>query len=470
MYEEASPKIFQMGAYKQEPGLTGVSQSLGWGDSDSWQTPGAGDGFPWLSLGNQPTVNKVDDLSIKGNAAKTAPRLVSLRVDQELSFLARFYDIDYWFYWTFGFQNEILEVVVFEKDTTGSPWGSSEPAAGTVFEDDNSKKFTYSRTFQGKDLLGELKDYYVFIATDSLAPVSTLKTLTEESPGTETFTYTDNSTVLYEKLYELDKLGRQYREYETAEQVTGWSSGDKKNLMVTICKRFAKYDLRYGNAMCRAFTFNCPTEDMARWETNFLAYKPDRSEDVNGDPVKNGYGSNTWTIPTSLEDNETALAHYQSVFEIGETVGSLTTECVTDVSIAVDMPLQQIQDTCSGLYLADPVIEGHYDIKLNATISRHESTVYQHYRDENTRLFARYGFNWGWFSLEFLMKNIVITTAGSDDSDVAAEPLEGMVSSCAAADDQWATSDWLYGHSQVQNMPLVLRVINDNNNNEMFNV
>ncbi len=471
---EATPKIFQAGAFVGENGLASASpQSLGWGDPLSWKTPGAGDAISWLEYGNQITVNTVSDDSVTTTAARSAPRVVGLRVDLPFNFLARFELLDYINYWMFGFENEPQSVFVFRAGA--SPWGTTEPALGvnTVFEDVSLTPFTYIRKEPAKDVTGEAEFLYIFAS--STAPDTGLGSgvLAEVAAGPNSFTYTSASVIKYEHLLELDASGRRYRDYLLAEQITGWTIGDKKNLMMTLAKRMSPYDYRYGNSMCRSFTYMQPAQDMARWETNFLAFAQERSS------AAGGFGSAAWTLPAGLEDNETAPAHYQSTCHLGEVVGDFLAKdgdpslglinlCSAEFSVAVDIPLKQDQDTCSGLNLAEPILENKYDIKYADTILYHISKVWQDYRDANTRLFGRFATYKGDDMIELLMKNIVLTQAGPDDSDVAMEPLEGDVSATNAADDQWATSGWLFGHSQVQNMPLVMRVRNDNSVNSMF--
>lgn len=471
MSSTPTPQIFQLAARLLENGLFSASpQSLGWADPLSWKTPGANDGMSWEELGNPITVNHVTDDSVTGKASMSAPRLVGLRVDLPLNFLARFSDIDDLHYWMFGFENVPQGVFVYHVDPLSSPWTPSVPAVGTIFEDATLNQFTYLRTEPAKNSIGEDELLYIFAGTTPPDTVLGPGQLLETGAGTDTFDYLVASTQKFEHLLELDASGRRYRDYLVSEQITGWSAGDKKNPMMTIAKRMSHYDFRYGNSMCRSFTYSQPSTDVARWETNFLAYKQERSD------AAGGFGSATWTLLPSLEDNETAPAHFQSRTHLGEIAGVFNDDpslglqelCSADFSVAVDIPLKQDQTTCSGLYLAPPIIEGKYDITYSDTILYHVDEHWQDYRDENTRLFARFASYLGDDMLELMMKNVVLTQAGPDDSDVAMEPLEGKVSTTNAADDQWATSGWLFGNTQIQDMPLVMRVRNDNSVNSMF--
>lgn len=469
---EATPKIFQTGAYLPENGLFSASpQSLGWGDPLSWKTPGALNAIPWLEYGNQITVNSVTDDSVTTNAAMSTPRITGLRVDLPFNFLARFDKIGSLHYWMFGFENVPQAVFVFEVDPDSSPWGGSEPASGTDFEDGSTTQFTYLRTEPAKNALGEAVNYYLFASSTAPDTVLGSGQLTETGGGGETFDYTTASTQKYEHLYELDSFGRRYREYMVSEQISGYSAGDKKNLMITLAKRMSIYDFRYGNAMCRSFTYNNPTQDMAVWETNFLAYAQERSS------AAGGFGSATWTLPENLEDNGSTPSHFQSRTHLGTTVGvigtdpdlTLTELCSSDFSVSVEIPLKQEGTTCSGLRIAEPILEGKYDITYSDTILYHDDPIYMEHREQNVRLFGRFASYLGHDMIEILMKNIVLSeSAGPDDSEVASEPLEGKVSATEIVDDQWASSGWLEGNTQVHNMPLVMRVRNDTAANHMF--
>lgn len=471
---EASPRVFQKGARELENGLFSASpQSLGWGDPASWKVPGANTVLPWMEFSNEITVNHVTDDSVTTNAAMSAPRLTGLRADQSLTYLARFKDIDDLNYWKFGFENVPQAVFVYTVDETlalPSPWGTAPPAVGTVFEDSSSSSFVFLREEPAKNGLGEAIRLYVFAGIVAPDTGEGAGTLNEDGGSAETFAYLTASLQKFEHLYELDGLGRRYRDYTVAEQITGFSAGDKKNIHMTFTKRFSSYDYRYGNAVCRSFTYSQPTEDVARWETNFLAFKQERSS------APGGFGSATWTLVADLEDNEGAPAHFQSTVHIGELAGvynqdpalGLQLVCAADFSVGVEIPLSQNQDTCSGLHLAEPLLEGKYDISFNATILHHVDEHWQGYRDTNTRLFARFASYLGFDMLELLMKNVVLTGSGPNDDDIPPDTLEGKVSATNTGDDQWATSGWLEGNTQIQDMPLLMRVRNDSAVNQMF--
>lgn len=463
----SNPKIFQTVAYKQEQGLpTGLTpQSKGWGDPASWQVPGANDAFPYLELGNQIETVKVQDNSITTGADKSANRRVGEKIDKPFNFHPRFYGIDFWLYWMFGYVNNANTVVVFTAGA--SPWSTTEPDVGTVFLDTTVPtplEFTYHRTFKGKDHRGDVVNYYVFSHPTDV-PLLAAGDLTEEAPGTRTFTYTAHSTLKYERLYELDKNGQFHREFTAFEKANldeyAPNDGAIKNTMVTLCKKFTSHDVRFANSICRSWELDCPSADLMQFKTNFLAWKEDRSASPHG------WGSDTWTVPAHLVPNNNIPAAYQAIIELGTELSNLQTVCPSDFNISCTIPFQQIQTLCSGMSIADPVLEGYYDIMFRATIARYNEMTFQNWRDADQLLFARVGMNSGFDSMEFMLKNIVLDEAGAGEGDVAEEVISGSLSKCAPADDIFA-GDWLHGLTQHQDRALILRTINNMPVNPMF--
>ncbi len=464
-----SPKVLQKGACKAEKGKNGVDQSEGWGKVKGPEIPGANDAVDWIELGNQPEITHAESNSVIGKAAKSTPKQVGIAVDLPFNFYTRHSDQDYLNYWMFGASLDPVAIFVF--DGAIDPWTTgveTPPAQDTVFEDGSSSQYTYKRRITAKTINGELKYQYVFEGT-VVPDTLTAATLTEVGGGAEVFTYSAASTQKYETVYELESRGKAFQEYLAAEQaLVGFEAGDLKNPMMSVCKQFNLHDTRYPNSICRSFKVSIPVGDMAMYETNFLAYKQDLSKDGAGAPVKHGYGSDTWTYPGPFEDSETVLSHFQGYLQMGETFEDLQDIEMDTFSVSVDLPLQKKHTTFSGKFLAEPCLEGHYDIKLEGTKSRYASIDLQNWRDQNTKLFARVSMSSGFNSVEYLMKNVILTQAGPDDSEVAEEPIEGAASNCAEADDVWQTSGYLSPNAQIHKMPMLMRVINDNNVNQMF--
>jgi len=139
---------------------------------------------------------------------------------------------------------------------------------------------------------------------------------------------------------------------------------------------------------------------------------------------------------------------------------------MSNVDINVSVPLQSIQDFVSGLSIAEPEIEGKYDIGVTGTISRHTVETYQQYRDNQSVVVGHLYSNQGWYMQEYIIKEATLPTAGPDDSDIAQEPLDLKVGFVCATTH--AFTNWLYGITETQSSPIVFRVRDLNPQNEML--
>ena len=455
-----TPKIFETGAMKPEYGLDTVNQSDGWGAVNSPRTLGANDAFPWLSFSNKVTIGTSKDDSVITRAFETTPRMTSTTIDNPVSFYARVKGMNRFHYWMFGFENLIKEVVAFKAGT--SPF-TAAVTPGDAFVDVSTNNFTFLRTETIRNLDGTTDYIYVFEADDSVAPALQTGTLTCSSPS-NTFTFTSHSGVMYEHLYELDSYGRRYRLYTSAEQsLLSLAATDKRNLMATFAKRMASYDLRYKNAMCKNFALKSSSPGLAQFDCTFMAFTEERGD----------YSSSTWTLLSGLGNASLIPAHFEYRFAIGTAIAlhsdgyitGLTDLGLTDFNLGVEIPLQSIQDIISGLTIAEPVIQGKYGIKMTGTISRHTVNTYQGYRDAQTPLVAHLVTNQGWYMQEVMIKKATLDDAGAGDEDVAAEALSlnpGFV------DGASEFTEWLEGITEIHDSPILLRIRDDSNVNEMI--
>jgi len=449
----ATPKIFETGAMKMEAGLhTASHQSEGWGDKLAAQPLGAGDAFAWLSFGNSVTIATEEDQSVTTKAFQASPRLIGKTIENPVSMYARFKGLNRFHYWMWGFENKVKSVIVF-KSTSTDPWGGNPPSVGDVYAD-GTDNYQYLRT--EKIRKGKL---YVF-ASDK-APSAQSGQL--DNSG-DTFDFTSHSGTMYEHLYELDSLGRRYRKYTLAERTAlGLNVDDLRNLMTTFGKRMSNYDIRYANAMCKSFNFKVSAAGLAQWESNYMAFEEERGS----------FNSENWTLTAGLCDNQLVPAHFEMRFGLGEELNIVNGEItglddigLTDFDMGVETPLQSLQDFVSGLSIAEPVLEGAYKISLNGTVSRHTSEVYQNYRDNQNKLIGHLVTNQNWYMQEMMFKEVLISEAGPDDGDVAAEPLK-MSSSFVCAEDNAFTDDWLFGNTELHKSPVVFRVRDFSSVNEM---
>jgi hypothetical protein len=462
-----TPKIFETGAMKVEAGLyltDGALQSDGWGDTDSAQVLGAGDAFPWLSFGTSVAIATEEDASVTTKAFMASPRIIGKTIENGLSFSARFTGLNRFHYWMWGFENVTMSVVAFKGSTTTDPWGENAPDVGDVYLDD-AVSYTYLRTEKIRN-----DKIYVF-ANNDVSAVPTVAGTLEMNSG-EKFTFTSNSAQMYEHLYELDSSGRRYRRYTDAEisvfntemGAGTLDSDDARNLMCTLAKRMSNYDLRYANSMSKSFNYKISAAGLAQWETTYMAFLEERGD----------FSSEDWTLTDGLCNNQLVPSHYEMRFAIGENLNitngeitGLTDLGLTDFDMAVETPMQSLQDFESGLSIAEPVLEGAYKVTLNGTISRHTVQTYQGFRDEQNVLVGHLVTNQNWYMQEMLFKEITIQEAGPDDGDVAAEPLK-MTSSFVCAETNAFTAEWLYGHDELQDSPVVFRVRDFSSQNQMI--
>lgn len=450
----ATPKIFETGAMKVEAGLsTAPHQSEGWGDTLAAQTLGTDDAFAWLSFGNSVSIATEDDKSITTKAFKSSPRLIGKTIENALSMSGRFKGLNRFHYWMWGFENVVKSVVAFKGSTSSDPFGGNAPTVGDSYLD-GIDTYTYLRTENVRD-----DKVYVFGATT--APSSQSGTLDN---GGNTFDFTSHSGQMYEHLYELDASGRRYRKYTTAERTAlGLGTDDARNLMCTLGKRMSNYDIRYANAMCKSFNYKVAAAGTSTWEANYMAFKEERGS----------FNSENWTLTDGLCDNQLVPAHFETRFAIGENLNvvngeitGLTDLGLTDFDMGVETPLQSLQDFVSGLSIAEPVLEGAYNISLSGTISRHTVETYQNFRDDQNKLVAHLVSNQNWYMQEMMFKEVLISEAGPDDGDVAAEPLK-MSSSFVCADTNQFTNDWLYDNTELQKSPILFRVRDYSPTNQM---
>jgi len=458
-----TPKIFQTGAMKVEPGIDAGTPSDGWGEAVGVQALGALDAFPWINFSNKLAIGVTEDDSVITRAFKTTPRMTSKTVDNPVSYYARYKGMNRFHYWMFGFENLVKEVVAFKAGV--SPFNAAV-TPGDVFVDTDLNDFAFLRTETVRNVNGTTSYIYIFEAIDSVSPTLQTGQMTCSSPA-NTFDFTSHcgiaGSVMYEHLYEIDSLGRRYRLYTTAEKaLLTLAAADKRNLMATFAKRMAGYDLRYKNAMCKNFALKCSAAGLASWDCNLMAFSEERGD----------YSSADWTLLTGLDDASLIPAHFEYRFGIGTAIAlhadgyieGLIDLGLSDFSLDIETPMQSIQDIISGLSIAEPVLEGKYGIKMTGTISRHTVQTYQGYRDAQTPVVAHLVANQGWFMQEVMIKKATLDDAGAGDEDVAAEALS-LNPGYEAAGHEF--TEWLEAVTEIHESPVLFRVRDNSNVNEM---
>lgn len=443
----ASVKALQKAAFKLEKGLI-EDQSPGWGEVGSEQTLGAGDAFPYLSLGKGKTINTVEDESITTNGFKDTPRKTGEFIEKSLEHDAYFTDMNNKHFWAFGFENSIVEECCFIITDPGV-----EPIAGAVYNDIDDNSFTFLR----KEVHGSLV-YYIFRCDDHTVPALTTGNLDRVSGvGDDPLVFTSRSSLMYNHLYELDAHERHLTEYRLAEEIAGYTSGDLKNRMATIGLALVN-DMIYKNAMCSKWSISSSAGQVAKFMYDFIAYTESRGD----------YSSSSWTFPSGIITNTNRMSHDQFKVEVGTNENSLYTLGISDFDVNIEIPLNKIQDTASGLYLAEPVFEGQYSLGCNLVISRHTANTYQDLMDAWTTVCVRISAVYGYYRFELLINAAKVKSPGASDDDVARENLELVpyYTTPGVSSNNFAT--WLYGNTLIQKSPIILRVRDLSSINQMF--
>ena len=440
----ATVKPLQRAAFKLEKGLVG-DPSPGWGESGSERTLGSGDAFPYLNLGKGKTINQVEDESITTNGFKDVPRKTGELVTKSLEHDAYYTDINNKHFWAFGFENSIVEECCFVINTP-----TVEPTAGATYRDTDLNDFTFLR----RETFGSTI-YHVFRCDDSVVPTLSTGDLDKQAgTGDATLTFTARSSLMYNHLYELDKHERHFAVYRTAEQITGYTTGDKKNRMATIGIDLYPNDMRYKNAMCAKWGLSSTAGQVAKILYDFIAYTSERGD----------YSSSSWTFPSGMTSNSNRMSHDQFKVEVGTAEGSLTELGISDFDIGIDIPLNKIQTTKSGLYLAEPVFEGRYNLTCNMTLGRYAADTYQDLMDAWTTVLVRISASFGYYRFELLVNAAKIKSPGPSDDDVSKELLECIPYYTTTNN----FSTWLYGNTLIQNSPIILRVRDLSSVNQNF--
>ena len=456
-----TPKIFQMGARSLENGKNGVNQSDGWGADNSVRALSTNDGLPWLSLEIDEDYGFKEDDSVTSRAFKSSPRLMSIKLGKPISFLDRYYGQDDLNYWMFGFENAVKPVIIFKAGV--DPF-SDTPAVGDVYTQ-GGNNFTYLRTIKNRGVNNT--DFYMYIFTTDGTNLPTASgQLTE---GANTFDYTEHSGQMYEHLFELDKSNRNFREYSTAEQSAltedGWESGDKRNLMMTVGKRYNEYDACVRNLTCKkaSWALTAGDDGEAVWSCDYVGYKKEEGD----------YDSDDWTLQDGGETQDNSPAHYETTFSIGTTFhdenlsgGDMIEINAKSANVNIEIPVDESQSFVSGLYNQCPLLNGAYNLSWDCLIGRHDTLTYQQRLRNLTKAIVHIQSLQGYYLKEFLIKKATLKKAGADNSEIADEMLEGSMDDIKPTDNPF--TDWLHSHSELQDSPIVMRVVNYNPNNSMF--
>lgn len=418
--------------------------AAGWGQAASLLTPTTGDLLPYTSAEKGMTSTIAEDNSIGPAGFSDTPVQTGLMVEKNFAINAWYSGLDAMLYWIFGFENSVKSVCLF---TISTP--SVEPVGGAIYHDADARSFTFLRKEVQRSAT-----YYVFSVATSVPTLATGNLTKDSGTGDATLTFSDRSVKMYEHLFELDANSRHVTDFLTAEKITGWASGMRKNRCMTIGISTSVTDLIYQNAMCKKFGFKSSAGQISSIDADYVAYDEKRGD----------YSSSGWTLPSDFISNTYEMLHHHIRFKIGTTESALVNLGVSDISYGLDIPLDSIQNTESGLYISEPMFEGKYKNTLEAKLSRYASTTYAGYRDAWTTVCGVLEAFKGYYGFELMFNAMKISTAGPDSSNVEAEPLKFEF-----GNETNAFPLRLYGNTLLQGGPVVCRVRNLNSANSMFN-
>jgi hypothetical protein len=435
-----SAKILEKMAVRLE---LATDTNAGWGLAPSILTPTTGDLIPYTSLEKGMTPVSVEDNSISNAGFSDTPVQTGLMVEKSFAMNLWYSGLDAILYWIFGFENSIVPVCLFTISGV-----SVEPTGGAVYHDTDSTDFTFLRKEVQKNAT-----YYIF--STATVPVLATGNLSKQSgTGDTTLAFTAHSVKYYEHLFELDANERHLAAFRTAEQITGYASGMRKNRCMSIGVSTSVTDLLYPNAMCKKFSLQSAAGQISTMSCDYVAHKE----------LRGNYTSSGWTLPSDFISNSMEMIHHHLRFKIGTTESALVSLGVSDVSFGLDIPLDSVQNTESGLYISEPMFEGKYKTSLEAKLTRYAATTYAGYRDAWTTVCGVIESFYGYYGFELMFNTMKISTAGPDSSNVESEPLKFEIGL-----DSNAFPLRLYGNTLIQSGPVVCRVRNLNSANSMFN-
>jgi len=452
----ASSRITQSGAFGNEFSGTGVDVHNGWGTDAPLKPLSIDAGFPYLTFEHDPEPVLERDTSVTSKAFQTGEREVGRTLDKSLSFNNRCDGMDKQLSWMTGWENKTKKVIVFQTNRL------TDAPAGTVFSTDG-EDYTFLRQYQAKTITNKVIFYAVFSYLLDNAPDTQAGTLDQAGAFLD-LTYIGWDK-MYEHTYELSNDGRAFRAFTASERTALGNQAtvdDRRTCMATLAKKFPEYSFRFQNTKCYKFGFKWAPQKFTEVMGSWLGYDQERIKTT--DPL---HSDIDYDMLCSMVESNNIFAHNQTRFEIGVAStkyngGNYTFYPVTEMNVDVEVPLQKQQDTESGLFLTDPVLNGLIAISAGATITHSKDEQFMEWRDNRTKLAGVIRSSYGFYSQEIFLKKFTLPKAGPDGGEVSAEPITLSVElTCGGhAFDQYFTDD-------VMGSPMVIRVVNKNPYNEM---
>jgi hypothetical protein len=222
------------------------------------------------------------------------------------------------------------------------------------------------------------------------------------------------SAGVYRHLYELDRHERHLTSYRSDEDTAvDYASTDRKVRFGSLGLKKGTNDFRFPFLMCGGFGFGSSAgQEPMKWNAKGNAYREDRGN----------YASADWTAPAGATGTQYLIGHHHLTLSLGPS-GALVDVAVTDFQCSVDIPLLVEQDSESGLFVAQPVLNGKYGVSVSCTLARHEADTYKAYRDAFTACCMKAVYASGADEFGLYFPNLRIIDAPDTGDEVARHPL-----------------------------------------------
>jgi len=261
---------------------------------------------------------------------------------------------------------------------------------------------------------------------------------------------------IYSHLFELDSHERNLASYRTAEKTAvDYNMLDRKNRYACLGIKRGTNDFRYPFLLCGGFGFSSTAGEALKWTAKGPAYREDRSD----------YSSGSWTLAAGLGGSANKIMHHHLTLSLAPASGAFVDLAVTDVNVSVDIPLLLDQDSESGKYIAEPVMNGKYGVDFNFTLSRHAVDTYLQYRDNFQEVFAKLVYTSGDYEFGLYLPSMVINDSAPTGDDVARLPIAFSTAKEPSGGNPFVTE--VGDHDIIQAGPLFCITKNTNSTNEM---
>jgi len=415
-------------------------------------TLGADHLLAYEELGVKGASETVEDGSIDGAAFMDLPRQVRKTGELDnIGSVLKYDGLTRLFYWLFGYEDGLTSPREWRKFTVSGI--STPPALGDKYThpSDNDRDYFVREL----DLTAGAGTIWMEVFNGTTAP-SASGTLTRETgSGDATITFSAVTVAFYVHVWELDKHERHFTAYRSGENTAGDADADdRKNRFATLGVKEGPSDKRYPYLLARNFTFSSKSTDFARVTAGGLAAKEERGS----------FNSASWAAPSGTLGSALNVRHSDFTVKIGPS-GSLVAVGVSEFSIEVEIPLQVLQDTESGLFIAEPLLEGKYAVRGSITLSRHSVDTYLANRDNFDALALSIEAENDDYKIGLYLPDIRIPDSFVADGDVPPNPINFVTGEEPAGGNPF--SDEIGGVDLVQKGPLFLLNRNKSATNEM---